>query len=156
MPDISASASPLSGYVIFLEGNAVRVGGTSAVSPLLSALTARLNCEIGYNLQFWNPKLYSLPTSCFHDIVTGDNGGFDAGPHWDAVTGLGSPIGMEIKYELTPPNPSSGLINGGTVVKISGSNLQNAVAVQFGSTLITKFTVLSNSLISVVSPPSDS
>ena len=35
--------------------------------------------------------LYSLPASDFHDITSGYNG-FNAGPGYDEVTGLGSPI----------------------------------------------------------------
>jgi kumamolisin len=34
--------------------------------------------------------------SAFHDIVSGNNGAFSAGPGWDACTGLGSPIGVNI------------------------------------------------------------
>ena len=51
-----------------------------------------------------NPALYSIAqakthyAAALHDITTGDNdvaeigGGFNAGPRWDPVTGLGSPI----------------------------------------------------------------
>ena len=41
------------------------------------------------------PALYSLEASSpgdFHDITSGSNGGFSAGPGYDEVTGLGSPV----------------------------------------------------------------
>ena len=36
----------------------------------------------------------------FHDIVTGSNGAFSAGPGWDACTGLGSPSGENLLKAL--------------------------------------------------------
>jgi hypothetical protein len=41
--------------------------------------------------------LYSAPAADFHDITSGSNGGCgticNAGPGYDFVTGLGSPVG---------------------------------------------------------------
>ena len=37
------------------------------------------------------PALYSLPSADFHDIVYGNNG-YAAGPGYDLVTGLGTPV----------------------------------------------------------------
>ena len=57
------------------------------------------------------PALYSLPDSDFHDILYGSNGGFNAGPGYDEVTGLGSPNGSLlipdlVSYGTTPTRSS--------------------------------------------------
>ena len=38
------------------------------------------------------PMLYQLPGSDFHDITSGSNGAYSAGPGYDLVTGLGTPL----------------------------------------------------------------
>ena len=38
------------------------------------------------------PALYALPSADFHDITTGGNGVFNAGPGYDESTGLGTPV----------------------------------------------------------------
>ncbi|HTU18297.1 MAG TPA: hypothetical protein VMG10_09590 [Gemmataceae bacterium] len=38
------------------------------------------------------PALYQMPSTNFHDITSGSNGTYSAGPGYDLVTGLGSPI----------------------------------------------------------------
>ncbi len=36
----------------------------------------------------------------FHDITSGDNGAYAAGPGWDACSGLGSPDGTALLTRL--------------------------------------------------------
>ena len=48
------------------------------------------------------PFLYALPASDFHDITTGNNGA-SAGPGYDLVTGLGSPIVPSVVAGLIGP-----------------------------------------------------
>ena len=65
--------------------------GTSAVSPLFAALTARLMSIYGLNTvqqDFQNGGYYIMLS--FRDITTGNNGAFSAVVGWDAVTGMGS------------------------------------------------------------------
>ena len=52
---------------------------------------------------FLQPTLYgqSAKSGAFHDIVTGSNGAFSAGPGWDAATGLGSPDGQNLLQALS-------------------------------------------------------
>ena len=50
-----------------------------------------------------NPLLYSKPLDsigALHDIVSGSNGAYDAGPGWDACTGLGSPDGAKLLSQI--------------------------------------------------------
>lgn len=87
------------------------VDGTSASAPTLGGMLSLINAElleagrppIGFlNQLIYTNTTYSDATSdVFHDVTEGDNkcaalgypccGGYEAGPGWDPVTGLGSP-----------------------------------------------------------------
>lgn len=102
VPDVSGDASPLSGYAVRVDGQNTVIGGTSAVAPLWAGLTALLNQQLGKPLGFANPVLYGLPTSsgAFVDITQGNNNGYNAGPGWDACSGLGRPDGAKLAAAL--------------------------------------------------------
>jgi kumamolisin len=81
------------------------VGGTSAVAPLWTALIARLAQATGLRFGLIQPSLYAgvtpgVDVAGFRDIVTGSNGAYNAGPGWDACTGLGSPDGPALVARL--------------------------------------------------------
>ncbi|MGD0675108.1 MAG: S53 family peptidase [Polyangiaceae bacterium] len=95
VPDVSGDADPQTGYEVRIDGSDTVIGGTSAVAPLFAGLITRINAANGNSVGYVNPTLYANP-SAFHDITTGNNGNFAAGPSWDACTGLGSPNGAEI------------------------------------------------------------
>ena len=99
VPDVSGDADPATGYQVNVDGTATIVGGTSAVAPLWAALVALINQSVGHKVGFINPALYANPTA-LKDIVSGNNGAYTAGPGWDAVTGLGSPIGTSVLAAL--------------------------------------------------------
>jgi kumamolisin len=102
VPDVCGDADPQTGYTIRVSGANETIGGTSAVAPLWAGLIARFNQHLGAPLGFVQPRLYPLLGSAgFHDITSGDNGGYSAGPGWDACTGLGSPDGSTLLGELT-------------------------------------------------------
>jgi kumamolisin len=107
VPDVSGDASPLSGYAVRVDGVNTTIGGTSAVAPLWAGLTALLNQKLGKPLGFVNPVLYGLPASsgAFHDITVGNNNGFNAGPGWDACTGLGRPDGAKLGAAIGAAKP---------------------------------------------------
>ena len=92
VPDVSGDADPETGYNVLVDGESMVIGGTSAVAPLWSGLIALLNEKLGKPLGLLQPTLYGLPQSAgaFHDITSGSNGAFSAGPGWDAASGLGS------------------------------------------------------------------
>ncbi len=100
VPDVAGDASPETGYNILVDGQKQVVGGTSAVAPLWAGLIALINQQHGSSVGFVNPTLYANP-GAFHDITSGNNGAFSAGPGWDACTGLGSPIGTAVAKALT-------------------------------------------------------
>ena len=101
VPDVAGDADPETGYTISVDGTSTVIGGTSAVAPLYAGLLALVNQSVGTRVGFVNPVLYKN-TAAFTDIVSGNNNGYDAGPGWDPVTGLGSPIGTRILAALTP------------------------------------------------------
>jgi kumamolisin len=99
VPDVSGNADPQSGYEVIVDGMDGAIGGTSAVAPLYAGLTALLGQGAGGDLGFLNPFYYKNP-GAFNDITQGTNGNFNAGPGWDAVTGLGSPDGTKLLAAL--------------------------------------------------------
>jgi subtilase family serine protease len=115
VPDIAADANPNTGVLIYDSGNGgyLQVGGTSLACPLMAGVFAQViyqrlvfgNHVTG--LGSLNPALYAgeppYPSRFkgaavrnypyfFFDIVSGTNFGYNAGPGYDLVTGLGVPI----------------------------------------------------------------
>ncbi|HEY4935264.1 MAG TPA: S53 family peptidase [Puia sp.] len=98
LPDIAANADSASGYNVLVDGQWTVVGGTSAVAPLIAGLIVLANQKLKRNSGFIHPKIYAATKSVFKDITVGNNitaknGGYTAGPGWDACTGLGVPLG---------------------------------------------------------------
>ncbi len=111
VPDVAANASPNSGCSIILGGvpSAWPTNGTSASAPLWAGLVAVLNAALGQNVGFINPVIYALNGAGFRDIVpepgASDNSfsgvpGYPVTPGWDAVTGWGTPKGVELLHAL--------------------------------------------------------
>lgn len=101
IPDVSANAADSSGYSLFVNGQWVKIGGTSLATPLWAALIARLNQSLGYQLGFINTHLYKLRGSkAFHPITTGNNNLYTGALLWNPCTGLGTPNGCELKEAL--------------------------------------------------------
>ena len=74
------------------------IGGTSAATPFWAGSTLLIReaaAKAGKKPPgFLAPLLYQVAAGsagAFHDVVKGGNLGYDAGPGWDAATGLGSP-----------------------------------------------------------------
>ena len=106
LPDVAGDADPATGYSVQVDGTSATYGGTSAVAPLWAALVARMNQAGGTPLGFLNPALYRAPAdAACHDITSGNNGGYDAGPGWDACTGWGSPDGARLLAALRAAAP---------------------------------------------------
>ncbi len=108
VPDVAADAS--TGMTLARQAGdgsyqLLSAGGTSAAAPLWGGLMADADQLAGHDLGFVNPALYEIARSpaygqVFHDVTTGNNTvvingvtytGYQAGPGWDPVTGLGSP-----------------------------------------------------------------
>lgn len=103
IPDVAAAADPDSGfYSVWRDSDDSLVqgsiGGTSAATPFWAGsmlLIRQAAATAGKQPPgFLAPMFYRVATSdpqAFHDVTRGGNLGYDAGPGWDAATGLGSP-----------------------------------------------------------------
>ncbi len=99
VPDVTLNADPNTGYVIYVNGVAEVIGGTSAAAPLWAGYTALINQQRATNglgpVGFMNPVLYPIATTSgyaadFHDITTGSNLFYQATTGYDDASGLGS------------------------------------------------------------------
>jgi hypothetical protein len=127
VPDVASNASLNSGYAgLHLGGGLIGNpgNGTSASTPLWAGLIAVLNSNAGFNLGFANPSLYSFPSSDFCPITplwpdpsnpaladcpannsTSGAPGYPTHAGWNAVTGLGSPNGMNLLASIQELDP---------------------------------------------------
>jgi hypothetical protein len=109
-PDVSYDADPNSGFSVYGTygwGGWAVVGGTSDAAPQWAALTAIADQGLALagkgSLDDYTqalPALYGLSAADFHDVIGGSNGGFQAGPGYDLVTGRGSPIANLVVRDL--------------------------------------------------------
>jgi hypothetical protein len=116
-PDVAYNADFNTGYPVYdsfsngTSGPWVQVGGTSAAAPQWAALIAIADqgrALIGQpaldGVNDTLPMIYKLPAADFHDITTGSS--FDgvpvyfAGPGYDLVTGIGTPIANKVVADL--------------------------------------------------------
>ncbi|HEV3260035.1 MAG TPA: S53 family peptidase [Gemmataceae bacterium] len=102
-PDVSYNANPNTGFSVydsFGSGGWAVVGGTSAGAPQWAALVALADQGRTSPLSTSQvlAALYQHRTD-FHDITKGNNG-HPAGPGYDLVTGLGSPIANLVVNDL--------------------------------------------------------
>ncbi len=117
-PDVSYDADPNTGFAVYGTygwGGWAEVGGTSDAAPQWAALMAiadqgrALAGESsldGYTQAL--SALYKLPSTDFHDITSGSNGGYSAGAGYDLVTGRGTPIANLVVRDLVGSSGSSG------------------------------------------------
>jgi subtilase family serine protease len=118
-PDVSYDADPNTGYFVYDSssgGGWYQDGGTSAGAPQWAGLFALANQaravwgrpSLGTSLPFGtNQALYALaggsrytnPRGDFADVSSGSNG-YPAGPGYDLVTGLGTPVANRLVPDL--------------------------------------------------------
>ena len=98
-PDFSA---PMNVYALYFNGSISGYGGTSLSSPIMAGILARYQELTGIRRSSadWNTIAYANPTA-FYDITVGTNNtvitsGYAGTSGWDAVTGLGPPIGTSL------------------------------------------------------------
>ena len=117
IPDVAFDANPTSGVAVYDSYGSgssspwIQVGGTSLSAPCWAGLIAiadQFRVKGGQtpmdSISQTLPILYRLAASNYHDITTGGNGGYHAGPGYDMVTGLGSPAA-----NLLVPSVAAGL-----------------------------------------------
>jgi tripeptidyl-peptidase-1 len=100
-PDVSALAGEKNPYCISAGSMMIGIAGTSAASPVVAGIFARLNAvrlgKGGKPLGHLNPWIYQH-ADAFNDVTHGANGegsktigGFAATKGWDPATGVGTP-----------------------------------------------------------------
>lgn len=98
VPDVAAAGGPNSPWYID-AGSWEDVWGTSAAAPNWAAFTADYDTaaatlgksKFGYANSFiYTVAQSSSYSSAFHDVTSGNNGGYSAGTGYDPVTGWGS------------------------------------------------------------------
>lgn len=102
VPDVAAVADPNTGALVVLNGKPLQYGGTSWSAPTWAGIMALVNQARGkagqQPMAFLPPVLYKGATGeLLSDVLQGSNGSYDAGPGYDMVTGLGSPIIASLK-----------------------------------------------------------
>ena len=113
IPDVSFDADPESGVAVYDSydyGTSTpwaQIGGTSLATPCWAGLIAIANqLRASHGVASLDgpsgtlPALYDLPATDFNDITSGSNGGYSAGPGYDMVTGIGSPIANKLVPDL--------------------------------------------------------
>lgn len=109
VPDVSYDADPNTGVPVYdslgYSGQYgwFQVGGTSAGAPQWAAIQA-LGLSASNN-NFYQDTKSSAYASYFRDITGGSNG-YSAGPGYDYVTGLGSPLTTNFTLSTTTPPPT--------------------------------------------------
>jgi kumamolisin len=108
VPDVSANADPVSGYLLYepsfraigqpaLQGD---WGGTSFIGPQFNGSTAVIDSYLGHRIGLWNPNLYAFaagpdsPVTPLNQVGTGNDNLFftgNPGELYNAATGLGVP-----------------------------------------------------------------
>jgi kumamolisin len=106
VPDVAGDADPQTGYNVYVDGQSLVFGGTSAVAPLWAGLIALMNQQRGQPVGYLNPKLYQnyqglMQAKALHDVTSGDNGAYSAGQGWDACSGVGTPDGAKLRAALS-------------------------------------------------------
>ncbi len=134
-PDVAMDADPQTGasvYDTYDFGTSSPwnvIGGTSLACPMWAAVIALVDQgRASQGLGSLNgatqtlPDLYSLPSSAFHNITTGSNGGYSAGPGYNLVTGLGSPVANVLVPDMVQLSSGTPQITSVSMQQISGTN----------------------------------
>jgi pseudomonalisin/xanthomonalisin len=93
VPDIAFDSNPSSGAIIIVNGGSAQYGGTSLAAPLFAGFWARIQSTHGSALVSPASAFYQYGKAqpqVFHDITSGNNGGYTAKAGWDYTTGWGS------------------------------------------------------------------
>ncbi len=117
VPDVSASADPTHGYLIYYSGGGAgswqAVGGTSGGAPLWAAVMALADQHCACSVGYVNPLLYDRAAQgpgAFNDITSGNNdylkvngGAYPATAGYDLASGLGTPVAAALVAGLGQP-----------------------------------------------------
>ncbi len=138
-PDIAFDGDYVNSPVLIVnQGLVQHVAGTSLGAPAWAGLIAIADqglATVGHaplSTAQALAGLYSLPSWDFHDETSGYNG-YSAGPGYDLVTGLGSPVANQLIIDLdNTVAPVSGPL---TYVSPEGQGANSIQVIQTGATI---------------------
>jgi kumamolisin len=112
VPDVALNADPQTGYLAYVAGRWVQVGGTSCAAPIWAGYIGAVNegrvAAGKHLLGFLSPILYSVGRTpaghaAFHDVTDmSTNGYYPAVPGFDDATGFGSMDGQKFYTAFGP------------------------------------------------------
>jgi len=103
VPDVAAKADLQTGYSVRIAGVDAAMGGTSAAAPAWAGLIARINRKMQTRAGYLTALLYGSGfRQAMRDVVKGGTQSFNARVGWDACTGWGSPVGVNLLKALEP------------------------------------------------------
>jgi len=117
VPDVALNADPNTPWIVYMNGSATYVGGTSCAAPAVAGAFANLHCNM-----FVAPLLYAAYTklakpslaSFVHLITVGNNASFGNGKYtasptggFSLCTGVGSLQGTTYNSILSPPTSTT-------------------------------------------------
>jgi hypothetical protein len=147
-PDVALLADPATGAWVADPYNQaddnpwITVGGTSLSAPAWAGLLALADqgrvtagsATLGTaGLTEAQAALYGLPRTDYHDIIDGNNG-YSAGPGYDLVTGLGSPVADQLVPDLVAY--SGGPASSNAVAPIAAPGLDLSAAARLSGEAI--------------------
>jgi hypothetical protein len=147
VPDISAhygkcGSETKAGYAVTLGSFIYQTSGTSAVAPMWAGAWAVGNQVVGQSMGHAAPLLYRILRSeagtsysrSFHDVTSGSNGAYSAGPGYDMNTGVGTPDWNGLYADLqTLIAPGLGNLQGTVTDAASGNPVGGATVTTSGA-----------------------
>jgi subtilase family serine protease len=152
--DIAFDADPNSGALIIVDGVQQQYGGTSFASPLFAATWARVIAAQGTAVGFAAPLIYQLPSSAFHDVTSGNNGGETAAVGWDYTTDFGSMIVANVVNDIDSGGGGGGGGGGNAVPTASNGAVTTSENTAVSGTLSASDSDGDTLTFSIVSQPS--
>ncbi|CAL5870341.1 uncharacterized protein PFLUO_LOCUS4577 [Penicillium psychrofluorescens] len=144
--------------IIFVNPNSGPVAGGNTVTIIglgflnVTAVTFGSTPATSFTVAFFDKAINAV-------VPPGPSGGGTVSVRVTGPGGISNPL--PYTYNQAAPvvstiNPTGGPVAGGNIVAITGSGFMNVIAVTFGSTPATSFTVVSSTVINAVVPPGPS
>ncbi len=128
VPDVSLDANPNTGVLTIVDGREYTLGGTSIATPMWAGIIATMDQYYNRSLGLVNPIFYKISetkyySKAFTQITSGGNYGYSAGPGWNPVTGLGTPLVSNLI------NDTGKILNGyGTVATFNNTTYATGIS----------------------------
>ena len=144
VPDVSSDGDPNTGYSVYTGGSWQVYGGTSCAAPMWAGWAALYNQKAKAKLGAGNAAIYGLKGNTFHDVTTGNNGDFKAGPGYDEATGWGSYDGTKLFNALngsstgntvtvTNPGDQTTAVNGSVNLPVKATDSSSSAKLSYAA-----------------------